>query len=342
MPRVSVITPTYNRPDLLCQAVESVMAQTFTDWEMIVINDGSEIDQANLLHGVTDPRVRYLWQEHAGRSAARNRGIAEAQGEYIAFLDDDDLYLQHKLTRESAFLDEHLEVDLVACGTLFTTPNGEEIETLRPWKFHPDITLFAFLDSCLFTGCAVMIRRGVLERMESWFDPSIDLYEDWDFYLRLSLIGTRMTWLQEVGSICRSHRQERLSILVEQNRSGERVLDKLFGQPDLPAEVRERQKYAYTNYFISCACRAYLSRCDRLGQRELLRALIIDSELASTSATLLFNGIAWFANSPYCYSAPNLFIDYVCDHLPTPLAVLSSRRDQMKLMACHELGVEPD
>ena len=337
-----MITPTYNRPDLLRQAVESVLAQTFTDWEMIIVNDGAEKDQANLLHGVTDPRVRYLWQEHAGRSAARNQGIAEAKGEYIAFLDDDDLYLPHNLARELAFLDEHLDVDLVAGGTLFTTANGEEIVTMRPWKIHPDITLIALLDSCLFTICSVMIRRRVLERMESWFDPSIHLGEDWDFYLRSSLIGTRMMWLQEVESICRSYRQERFGILLEQNWSGERVLDKLFGQPDLPAEVLEQQKYVYTNYFITCACRAYLSRCDRLGQRELLRGLIIDPELASTSSTLLFSAIAWFANSPFCQCSPDQYIDYVCDHLPIPLVGLSSSREQIKLTARHEIGFEPE
>src|SRR5581483_7287295 len=102
MPDVSIILPTYNRVDTIPRAVESVRRQTFTDWELIVIDDGSTDGTAERINNL-DPRIRILRQENQGCYVARNRGIAEAKGRFIAFLDSDDEWLPHFLEIAMAF-----------------------------------------------------------------------------------------------------------------------------------------------------------------------------------------------------------------------------------------------
>ncbi|MFC6974687.1 glycosyltransferase family 2 protein [Halomicroarcula sp. GCM10025709] len=104
-PRVSVVVPTYNRADTVGRAVESALAQTVTDIEVVVVDDGSTDDTAAVVTGIDDERVRYLAHErNRGRSAARNTGIEAARGEYVAFLDSDDRWLPGKLDRQLAEL----------------------------------------------------------------------------------------------------------------------------------------------------------------------------------------------------------------------------------------------
>ncbi len=95
-PLISVIIPTYNRANFLGEAIESVLSQTYKNLEVIIIDDGSTDDTRQLIEKYTDKRIIYLYQEHGGTSAARNKGIQEAKGEYIAFLDSDDIWLSPK------------------------------------------------------------------------------------------------------------------------------------------------------------------------------------------------------------------------------------------------------
>src|SRR5438128_1621108 len=101
MPKVSVVLPTYNRRPLLREAVDSVVGQSFSDWELILVDDGSTDDTRAYFKELTDPRVSRVFLPHsANRSAVRNAGIARARGEWIAFLDSDDLWAPEKLTRQ--------------------------------------------------------------------------------------------------------------------------------------------------------------------------------------------------------------------------------------------------
>jgi len=103
MPGVSIILPTFNRTRFLTAAVESVMAQTYADWEMIIADDGSGEQTRDYLRALRDPRIRVLWLEHCGNPArVRNAGIEAAGGRYLAFLDSDDLWAPTKLQRQLA------------------------------------------------------------------------------------------------------------------------------------------------------------------------------------------------------------------------------------------------
>ena len=129
MPTVSVIIPTYNRRTYVQEAIDSVLAQTYPDYEIIVIDDGSTDGTDQVLHARYGDRIRYVWQENQGESAARNRGIALARGEYIALLDSDDLWLPDKLAKQIPFLDSHPGAVLALPQVWQINANGERLGT---------------------------------------------------------------------------------------------------------------------------------------------------------------------------------------------------------------------
>jgi glycosyltransferase involved in cell wall biosynthesis len=128
-PKVSVVIPTYNRADKVCKTVESALAQTFCDLEVIVVDDGSADDTGKILADVYGSRIRYYFQPNQGASVARNRGIAEARGEWIAFLDSDDLWNKDKLEWQFKAL-ERFGTESGACYTDVRFYNHAETRTL--------------------------------------------------------------------------------------------------------------------------------------------------------------------------------------------------------------------
>ena len=124
MPKVSVIIPTYNRQDLVQEAIDSVLNQTFRDWELIVVDDGSTDQTPSVLQERYDSRIIYIYQENQGESAARNRGLYSATGEYVAFLDSDDLWHPKKLQRQIEVFAEKPELGLVSTQAYWINYEG--------------------------------------------------------------------------------------------------------------------------------------------------------------------------------------------------------------------------
>ncbi len=137
MPRISVILPVYNRPTMLVESVGSVLAQTFTDWEIIIVDDGSTDDTpavAARLVAEHRPRIQYLRQANAGPGAARNTGLEAARGEFIQFLDSDDLLAPEKFARQVALLDAHPERGVCYCTTLRFRPTKGTLALGPQWR----------------------------------------------------------------------------------------------------------------------------------------------------------------------------------------------------------------
>ena len=183
---VSVIIPVYNRVEMLKEAIESVLSQSFKDFELIVVDDGSS-DK-----GVKDTLKSYgnkiisIYQKHLGVSAARNNGIKHAKGKFIAFLDSDDIWLKKKLEIQIDFFDKNK--DALICQTQETwLRDGKHF---NPKKYHKKISgdIFeASLNLCLVSPSAVMIRRKIFEEI-SLFDESLKACEDYDLWLKISAI----------------------------------------------------------------------------------------------------------------------------------------------------------
>jgi len=183
MPLVSVIIPTHNRRRWLEEAVRSVLDQTFRDFEIIVVDDGSMDGTRDMLEGFGD-RVNVLVQERSGVSAARNLGIKEAKGPLIGFLDSDDLWLERKLEVQAAHFQAHPKS--LICQT-------EEVWIRKGIRVNPKVyhkkrsgDIFRIsLERCMVSPSAVMLRRDLLDDV-GVFDTSMEACEDYDLWLRVT------------------------------------------------------------------------------------------------------------------------------------------------------------
>lgn len=194
-PLVSVVIPTFERARTVARAVESVLQQTYRPLEVVVVDDGSTDGTREVLEAYAG-RVVYVYQDNAGPSAARNRGLRESRGELIAFLDSDDVWLAPKLERQVALLEQAgPDVPCCLCDSLIRMPDGREqssfeLAWLRPaepaglWLNPAAVLATRFV---LFTQ-AVLARRGALEECRG-FDEQLWLMEDHDLALRLALRG---------------------------------------------------------------------------------------------------------------------------------------------------------
>jgi len=180
---VSVILPTYNRGWIVAEAIESVLSQTFKDYELIVVDDGSTDDTAKILQGFQD-HILVITQENRGVSAARNRGMAKARGRYFAFLDSDDLWLSEKLSEQTSFFASHPHALICQTEEIWIR-NGARV---NPKEKHKKLSGDIFIPSlalCLVSPSAVMIRRELFDDVGG-FDESLPACEDYDLWLRVS------------------------------------------------------------------------------------------------------------------------------------------------------------
>jgi glycosyltransferase involved in cell wall biosynthesis len=184
-----VIIPTYNRSDLVQQAIDSVLWQSFRDWELIVVDDGSTDDTRRVVRERYGLRVRYIYQENHGESAARNRGLELATGEYVAFLDSDDLWHPNKLQRQIEAFKDDPSAGLVSTQAYLMNHDGLQLEQApQGCDRETDVILWAdlVLDNVVAGGgSSAVVRRACLDHV-GWFDTQIRFGEEWDLWLRIA------------------------------------------------------------------------------------------------------------------------------------------------------------
>jgi glycosyltransferase involved in cell wall biosynthesis len=183
-PAVSVIIPTYNRADLLMASLRSVAAQTFTDYEVIVVDDGSSDGTRERVNGWPRP-IRYLWQPNQGVSEARNHALRVTKSEFVAFLDSDDLWQPRFLEQTVGRLRECPDEVLVFTDFISTDPAGKPIRGHRKKPHSGDVTARLFASTFIHTSAVVM--RAAIIRDAGGFDGRLTHNEDYDLWLRLSL-----------------------------------------------------------------------------------------------------------------------------------------------------------
>jgi GT2 family glycosyltransferase len=182
MPEVSVIIPTYNRCEMVREAIASVLAQTFQDFELIVVDDGSDDGTCEMVREFSS--AHYVFQENRGVSAARNHGAALSRGRLLAFLDSDDFWQPRKLEMQVAFFTTHPEARICQTEELWLR-NGVRVNPQRKHR-KPSGDIFApSLQLCLVSPSAVMMRREVFAQ-SGGFDESLPACEDYDLWLRIA------------------------------------------------------------------------------------------------------------------------------------------------------------
>lgn len=328
MPTVSVIIPTYNRAGYLREAVQSVLDQSFHDFEIIIVDDGSLDATREVAKNFEDNRIRYYYQANSGRSIARNRGLELAEGDYIAFLDDDDLYLPNKILCQLLYLENEPEVDLVVSGSQIIDENGKLISVLRTWEVQPTLTLLSCLYACPIHTCAILIRRRSLLNFGIWFDPEMTLAEDSDFLIRLLYAGARFSWLSQIVSSYRIHSSNSQGNAAGYGQLRLKLLDKIFSFPALPEEIHRRRDDLYAHSYLLSACHCYAAKQERDAQMYLEEAYKKKPALLSGSPCEFAAEVANYATTVQVKD-PRDYIEYVINNLPVSLADFNHLRSKV-------------
>ncbi|MBK7801068.1 MAG: glycosyltransferase [Chloracidobacterium sp.] len=246
MKKVSVVIPTYNYGRFIAEAIGGALGQTLEPVEIIVVDDGSTDDTEKVVREFGN-RVRYIRQENAGVCAARNRGVAESSGEYIAFLDADDIWLPEKLEKQIAKFAEDKEIGLVHCGMReFDSETGETI------RLHLDGGEGSVADNLLLwkepvivgPGGTVVVTREAFEK-SGGFDTEMKVGEDWDFCYRVAR-EFRVGFVPEALVDYRSHSASAHRNVNEMERGMGRFYEKAFDTED--DSVLKLRSRAYGNY----------------------------------------------------------------------------------------------
>lgn len=194
---VTIIMPVYNRPEYISDALSSIFAQSCKEFEVIVVDDGSTEDMKAIL-GEYLQRVRFFRKENGGAASARNYGIERAEGEYISFLDSDDLWHQHKLDVQLKFLKCNKKVGLVCADVLYHGRKGGNTKAKAEWE-DGDLFGSLFCNSFVCTS-TVVLRRSVLDEV-GFFNEQYKCAEDYDLWLRIAKVNAIGRYLAPLATI---------------------------------------------------------------------------------------------------------------------------------------------
>ena len=205
MLKVTVVIPVYNGSRYLRESINSVLAQTFQDYEIVCVDDGSTDDSVSLLQEYGQ-RIRVVRQDNSGQSAARNAGVKLARGEYIAFLDQDDVWYPSKVQNQLAVLDAEPDVVLVHCNFDRIDERGEMLERGAGMIERTSAlgsSMGQLIGEALIFPSAMMIRKEGYERIGG-FHHALQGFEDFDLIARLKEQG-RFVMVEERGMAYRMH-----------------------------------------------------------------------------------------------------------------------------------------
>ncbi len=240
--QITVIIPSYNCDRYVGQAVESVLHQTYSSFEIIVVDDGSRDKTRQVLEAYR-AQVHYVYQENQGVSVARNHGISLAKGEFVLFLDADDLLLPETLAAQLAVFEAHPHLGIVHSGWRRVNQQGKRLMDVQPWETVPELNLESWLRwKPLGTMGTLMFRRCWLEEVGG-FEPGLTHAEDVDLILRLALKGCEAEWLRQSTVCYRQHDQNTMRDGISQAQSIHWVLERFFGREDIPVEIRLIEKW---------------------------------------------------------------------------------------------------
>ncbi len=183
-PTISIIIPAYNAEATILETIASVQQQTFSNFELIVINDGSADRTLELLSTVEDSRLKMFSYTNGGLPTARNRGISHATGEFIAFLDADDLWTPNKLEAQLAALEKHPEAGVAYSWTCNMGEKGELLYPVTP-VYNGNVYANLLVWNFLSNGSNPLIRFQAIKSTGD-FDPTLKSSEDWEYWLRLA------------------------------------------------------------------------------------------------------------------------------------------------------------
>lgn len=272
-PLVSIITPAYNSDKFIGETIESVINQTYKNWEMIIVDDGSTDKTCDIVkkYCKRDIRVQYFWQKNSGRPAVpRNVAIRRAKGKYIAFLDSDDLWVSEKLAKQVEYMEKHPDLALVyGLAKCVGNPLFEGRLVVRPkriYSHHAFEELFIYNSIVCMTA---MVRASSLQRV-GLFNEDLNFVsaEDWDLWLRFAH-DYKIGFIPEVLGFYRAHTQ---GISKDETKylKALNVIEKYENMNWVSQELVERSR----SFVYFAAAMSYLRLLNRNMRRHFLKVFI--------------------------------------------------------------------
>ncbi len=316
MSKVSIIIPAYNQGLYLHVAIESALNQTYSDLEVIVVDDGSTDNTGEVAQSFDDPRVRYIYRENGGLSAARNTGIAASIAPFITFLDSDDIFLPTKLSLLMPLLLKHPTWGMVAGGMKIMNSDG----TILDHEVSPpaDISLDNMLLGNLLVVGGVLLRREWVERIGD-FDESFRACEDWDLWLRMLRAGCVIGSIPEPVYVYRLHQGQMTREAERMRIAMLSTLNKFYAEPSNPSVANMMRPKAYSAAYCRAALREYAAGTTEVAKKSLEQAVELDPTLAENNYQKLVSQVAGWA---YASSTPDTckYLKTVYDNLPPSLS----------------------
>ncbi len=257
MPRVSVIVPTYNRHQFLGQALDSVLAQTYPYFELIVVDDGSDDPTPDLLAAYGET-IQVIRQSNQGVSSARNTGIQASKGEWIALLDSDDYWLPQKLESQIALFKSHPGALICQTEEIWIR-NGTRVNPKRRHQKFSGMIFEKCLPLCLVSPSAVMLHKTLFDEI-GLFDENLPACEDYDLWLR-------MTWKYPVHLIDtpfivkRGGHADQLSRMAELDKYRIQALVKILGKGCL-----SESQHKAAQSILAQKCAIFANGCRKRGR----------------------------------------------------------------------------
>lgn len=289
-PKVSILVRTYNRERFIGETIESILGQSYQNFEILVVDDGSTDGTEALIKLVHDERIRYHYQPNQGQTSAMNTGVRMAIGEYLAILDSDDLWLPEILRTAL----EHLESDPSA-GMFYGRASsidefGNPLAPILgcPLKYRDEPMKSLLYGDCV-SPATIVIRRSCFDRI-GLFDEELNGSEDWEMWIRIARYYKLIFYPQEVAKY-RFHKANYTG--TPANFRGiisarVRVLDKVFSDPTLPEEALSIRTLAYRNVYVDVGLRAFTVRDWDDALHYFSRAVRISSDPAFTVMRIVY------------------------------------------------------
>ncbi|KGF72700.1 glucosyl transferase [Neosynechococcus sphagnicola sy1] len=269
MAKVSVVIPVYRVEKYISETVKSVLQQTFTDFEVLIIDDESPDSSIEICQSFSDPRIKIIHQENRGLSGARNTGIRHSVGEYIAFLDSDDVWLPEKLEKHLRHLESSPEVGLSFCRSAFIDESGQFLGTYQMPQLKDIETAYLLCRNPVGNGSAPVIRKSVLEEIkffndhrgsmeDYYFDEQFRQSEDIECWIRISILTNwKIEGIPDVLTLYRVNSGGLSANYFKQLDSWENVIKKTRSYaPDLIAKWENKARAYQLRYLARRAVRS--------------------------------------------------------------------------------------
>ena len=282
-PSVSVVIPSHNKGGTIVQAIESVLHQTIPVLEILVVDDGSSDDTADRVKRFGAP-VRYIRQEQSGVSTARNRGIAEARGDWVGFLDGDDLWLPRKLERQCQALEREPHLDAVQCSVHLVNDALRVVEDRACQPAQDTLLDFLLFRNLPGLGSTLLARKRRLEALGG-FGADLVILEDWDIACRLARTDSLRS-LPEFLVLYRQHAGNRSRVVDIHVEPGFLSLGRLFADPALPPAIRAQEARIWARFYTMLAGGYFQQRQWKPGVSWAWRAIRTSPYVASYFAGL--------------------------------------------------------